>query len=160
MGFLHNDVTLALLYGAADVMVVPSRQENLVQTGVEAQACGRPVVAFDSTGTRDVAQHLGTGYLVRLYDMEDLAAGIAYTLEDDARRIELGRIAGTRCASLVSIGRAAAISRNIPVSHRLAQLMQAWRSNALMRRARNRRSEATLWRLPEFQHREIESDAY
>lgn len=102
MGFLRDDVTLALLYGAADVMVVPSRQENLVQTGVEAQACGCPVVAFDSTGMRDVVQHLGTGYLAEPFRVEDLAGGIAYILEDDARRIDLGRAARERAVRLWS----------------------------------------------------------
>lgn len=102
MGFLHDDVMLALLYGAADVMVVPSRQENLVQTGVEAQACGCPVVAFDSTGLRDVVQHLVTGYLVEPFNVEALAGGIAYILEDDARRADLGRAARERAVRLWS----------------------------------------------------------
>lgn len=102
MGFLRDDVTLALLYGAADVMVVPSRQESLGQTGSEAQACGCPVVAFDSTGIRDVVQHLATGYLVEPFDVEDLARGIAYILEDDARRIDLGRVARERAVRLWS----------------------------------------------------------
>jgi glycosyltransferase involved in cell wall biosynthesis len=96
MGFLHDDVTLALLYGAADVMVVPSRQENLVQTGMEAQACGCPVVAFDSTGLRDIVRHLGTGYLAEPFDAEDLARGIACVLEDETRRIGLGKAARKR----------------------------------------------------------------
>jgi glycosyltransferase involved in cell wall biosynthesis len=102
MGFLHDDVALALLYGAADVMIVPSRQENLVQTGMEAQACGCPVVAFDSTGIRDVVQHLSTGYLAEPFHVEDLARGIAYILEDDIRRLDLGRAARERALSLWS----------------------------------------------------------
>jgi glycosyltransferase involved in cell wall biosynthesis len=102
MGFLHDEVALALLYGAADVMVVPSRQENLVQTGTEAQACGCPVVAFDSTGNRDVVQHLDTGYLAKPFHVEDLARGIAYVLADDARRIELGNAARERAGRLWS----------------------------------------------------------
>jgi len=102
MGFVRDDVTLALLYGAADVMVVPSRQEALGQTGSEAQACGCPVVAFDSTGLRDVVQHLVTGYLVELFNVEALAGGIAYILEDDARRADLGRAARERAVRLWS----------------------------------------------------------
>jgi glycosyltransferase involved in cell wall biosynthesis len=102
MGFLHDDVTLALLYGAADVMIVPSRRENLVQTGVEAQACGCPVVAFDSTGLRDVVQHLTTGYLVEPFHVEGLVDGISYILEDDAKRIDMGRAARERAVRLWS----------------------------------------------------------
>lgn len=102
MGFLHDDVTLALLYGAADVMVVPSRQESLGQTASEAQACGCPVVAFHSSGIRDVVQHLATGYLAEPFEAEDLAGGIAYILEDDARRIDLGKAARERAVRLWS----------------------------------------------------------
>jgi glycosyltransferase involved in cell wall biosynthesis len=102
MGFLHDDVTLALLYASADVMVVPSRQENFVQTGMEAQACGCPVVAFDSTGNRDVVQHLATGYLAKPFEVEDLARGIAYVLGDHARGIELGNAARERAERLWS----------------------------------------------------------
>ena len=46
-GSLHDEITLALLYNAADVAVVPSRQDNLPQIGVEAQSCGCLVVAFN-----------------------------------------------------------------------------------------------------------------
>jgi glycogen synthase len=69
-----SNVALGLLYGAADVMVVPSLQESFGQTGSEAQACGRPVVAFDCTGLRGVVQHLATGYLVEPFNVEGLAA--------------------------------------------------------------------------------------
>ncbi|MFA7438312.1 glycosyltransferase [Castellaniella sp.] len=96
LGPLHDDASLALAYSAADVMVVPSRQENLPQSGTEAQSCGCPVVAFDCTGLPDVVVHQETGYLAKPYDTGDLAQGIQWVLGDSARRARLGHAARER----------------------------------------------------------------
>jgi glycosyltransferase involved in cell wall biosynthesis len=42
-------------YAAADVVVVPSRWEGMALTALEALACGRPVVATDVAGMREIA---------------------------------------------------------------------------------------------------------
>jgi glycosyltransferase involved in cell wall biosynthesis len=102
LGRLHDEVTLPLVYGAADVMVVPSRQDNLVQTGTEAQSCGCPVVGFAVTGMPDVVEHGITGYLATPYDTRDLARGIAWVLADERRRINLGQAARRRALGLWS----------------------------------------------------------
>lgn len=101
-GHLHDDVSLRLLYSAADVMVVPSRQEAFGQTGSEAHACGTPVVAFKATGLLDVVAHKKTGYLARAFDASDLAAGIKWVLEDSIRLTKLGAAARTRAVALWS----------------------------------------------------------
>ncbi|TKF88855.1 glycosyltransferase [Vibrio breoganii] len=82
LGHLNDDVSLKLFYNSLDVMVVPSRQENLPQTATEAQACGIPVVAFDVTGFPDVVEHKKTGYLAKAYDKDDLSDGIKWAIEN------------------------------------------------------------------------------
>jgi glycosyltransferase involved in cell wall biosynthesis len=79
-GHLHDDISLRLLYSAADLLVIPSRLENLPNTGVEAHACGTPVVAFHVGGLPDIVEHLHTGYLAKPYDTADLAHGIQWVL--------------------------------------------------------------------------------
>jgi glycosyltransferase involved in cell wall biosynthesis len=102
LGHLDDDATLALAYSAADVTVVPSRQENLPQTGTEAQSCGCPVVAFNCTGLPDVVEHGVTGYLAWPYEPEDLARGIRWVLADPERHACLSAAARARAVRLWS----------------------------------------------------------
>ena len=66
-------------------MVVPSKQEAFGQTASEAMACGTHVVAFDTTGLKDIVDHKKNGYLARPFDIEDLAHGIGWVLSDSER---------------------------------------------------------------------------
>lgn len=97
-GHLHDDVSLRLLYSAADAMVIPSRQDNLPNTGVEAHACGTPVVAFDVCGLPDVVEHQKTGYLAKAFDTVDLANGLHWVLQNKL----LGQAARERAVQLWS----------------------------------------------------------
>lgn len=80
LGHLHDDVSLRVIYSAADVMIVPSLQEAFGQTASEAMACGTPVVAFGITGLLDIVDHLENGYLAKPFDTNDLARGIGAML--------------------------------------------------------------------------------
>ncbi len=100
LGHLNDDATLALAYSAADLMVVPSRQDNLPQAGTEAQACGCPVVAFNCTGLPDVVADRQTGYLAEPYDPEDLTNGMRWILEDRDRHGQLSAAARARAVAL------------------------------------------------------------
>ncbi len=89
LGRLYDDISLALVYSTADVMIVPSTQEAYGQTASESLACGVPVVAFNATGLKDIVEHQQNGYLAKPYEPEDLAQGIAYVLENDERHQKL-----------------------------------------------------------------------
>lgn len=95
-GHLHDDLSLRALYSAADVMLIPSRQDNLPNTGVESLSCGTPVVAFDVCGLPDIVQHQHTGYLAKPFDTEDFAHGIQWVLADSQRYNTLSQQARDR----------------------------------------------------------------
>jgi glycosyltransferase involved in cell wall biosynthesis len=89
LGHLHDDVSLALLYSAADVMLVPSKQEAFGQTASESMSCGTPVVAFGATGLLDIVDHKQNGYLAQPFESNDLARGIEWVLADEERYKQL-----------------------------------------------------------------------
>jgi glycosyltransferase involved in cell wall biosynthesis len=80
LGYLHDDISLTILYNAVDVMIVPSLQENLANTIMESLACGTPVVAFNVGGNSDMVEHLKNGYLAKPFDTDDLRNGIEWVL--------------------------------------------------------------------------------
>lgn len=77
---LNDDISLAMLYNVADVLVVPSLQETFGQIASEAMSCGVPVVCFDKTGLTDIVEHKKNGYIARAFEPSDLAAGIEWIL--------------------------------------------------------------------------------
>lgn len=103
LGRFDDDVSLALLYSAADVMIVPSIQESFGQTASESLACGTPVVAFKATGLKDIVDHQLSGYLAKPYEVEDLAQGIAWVLEDSKRYQQLGLNARAKAISTFAL---------------------------------------------------------
>jgi len=81
-------------------MVIPSRQDNLPNTGLEAHACGTPVVAFRTGGLVDIVEDRITGALAEPFDPASLAKAIGWVLEDPQRRRQLGSAARQRAERL------------------------------------------------------------
>jgi glycosyltransferase involved in cell wall biosynthesis len=91
-----DDNTLRLAYSAADVMLAPSIQESFGQTASESLACGTPVVVFEGTGLADIVDgnqstksNNCNGYVAKYCDIEDLAKGITWVIEDGERHQKL-----------------------------------------------------------------------
>jgi glycosyltransferase involved in cell wall biosynthesis len=74
---------------AADVVVLPSYREGVPRVAMEAAAAGRPVVAYDVRGVREVLDP-ASGLLVPRGDTVALARVVEGLLADPARRVALG----------------------------------------------------------------------
>ncbi len=85
MGYLSAETGMAALYQAVDVFVTPSLEENLPNTIMEAMAAGTPCVGFRIGGIPEMIDHQANGYVARYRDVEDLARGIRYVLENQKR---------------------------------------------------------------------------
>ncbi|MCH7376418.1 glycosyltransferase [Aeromonas sp. MR19] len=81
MGRLHDDISLCLLYNAADLFVAPSLQDNLPNTLVESLACGTPCVSFNIGGMADLISSYDMGLILNVVSAESLAEGIYTMLE-------------------------------------------------------------------------------
>ncbi|MGF1588758.1 MAG: glycosyltransferase family 4 protein [Pleurocapsa sp.] len=89
LGKLSDDISLAQVYAAADIFVAPSLQDNLPNTVVEAIACGTPCAAFKIGGMPEIIEHQQNGYLAQPFEVEELAKGIAWVLENKERHRQL-----------------------------------------------------------------------
>lgn len=103
-GRLYDDISLCMLYSAADVMIVPSKQEAFGQTALEAHACGTPVVSFRVGGLTDIVHHRETGYLAEPFSSSDLATGINWVLANsDMQSIRMNCVNCARQLSKPSV---------------------------------------------------------
>lgn len=97
------------VWKAAHIAVLPSRREGLPKSLLEAAACGRPIVATDVPGCREIARPGVNALLVPPDDAPALADAIARLARDSALRAHFGA-AGRRMVeeefSDVRVGRA------------------------------------------------------
>lgn len=80
LNYVSSTETLVDLYNAADVFVLPSLEDNLPNTVMEALACGTPVAAFRIGGVPEMVAHGICGYLASAGDAGGLAEGIDFLL--------------------------------------------------------------------------------
>jgi glycosyltransferase involved in cell wall biosynthesis len=91
LGSLTADRMIAAVYSMADLFVMPSLQDNLPNTVMEAMACGAPVVGFRVGGIPDMVRQGENGLLVPPGDVGALSEAIHTLLSDDERRACMGR---------------------------------------------------------------------
>ncbi len=84
-------------YGAADAVVLASRNEGLARCMIEGIARGAPVISFDVCSAREVLETHRCGLVVPQGDHARMVTAIEQLAGDPAMRAEMGRI-GARLA--------------------------------------------------------------
>jgi glycosyltransferase involved in cell wall biosynthesis len=85
LGPLRDIYSLRLVYSASDIYALVSRQDNFPNTGVEAHACGTPIIAFNTTGLSDLIDHNSTGFLIPPFDTKCFAQSVSELCFDKSR---------------------------------------------------------------------------
>jgi glycosyltransferase involved in cell wall biosynthesis len=121
LGPASNDRLLSVVYSAADVFVIPSLQENLALTALEAMACGTPVVGFDVGGIPDLVRPGVTGLLAPVGDVPALRAAVRQVLVNPTLRAAMSsncrRLAAEEFALEVQARRYADLYRRMLGTH-------------------------------------------
>ena len=101
LGARRREETLRL-YGAMDLVAVPSEFEGFGLSAAEAMAAGLPVVASDVGGLTEVVDNGVTGLLVRYGDVNALALAIISLLGAPKKMEEMGQAGRRRVEELFS----------------------------------------------------------
>lgn len=92
-GELRTETEVAEVLAGADALLLPSLQDNFPNIAIEAQACGCPVVGFDTGGLREIIVPGQTGML----SAEVSAAGLAGATENWLRHAPARIETSARC---------------------------------------------------------------
>ncbi|MDD2802043.1 MAG: glycosyltransferase family 4 protein [Methylococcales bacterium] len=85
----HED--MPQIFAQAHIVCLPSYREGLPKVLIEAAACGRPIVATDVPGCREIVRHNENGLLVPAKDPQALAVALNRLLNDAALRESMGK---------------------------------------------------------------------
>ncbi len=91
LGSQKDDITLRLIYSAADLFIISSRQDNLPNVGIEAHSCGTPIVAFNTGGLEDIVNDGITGFLAEPFDFNSLSNLMYKIITKKDLRLEMSK---------------------------------------------------------------------
>lgn len=98
LNYIAEEKRLVDIYNAVDLFVIPSLQDNLPNTVVEAMACGVPCIGFNVGGIPEMIDHLHNGYVAEYKNVGDFADGIHWLLTEGEYDI-LSREAARKAAN-------------------------------------------------------------
>lgn len=84
LGKITRQEDMADAYNAADMIVVPSLEDNLPNTIMEAMACGTPAVGFATGGIPEMVDHKVNGFVSEFKSSDSLAEGINWILNNNS----------------------------------------------------------------------------
>ena len=100
LGYTDSDEEICQAYSAADVFVLPSLEDNLPNTLLEAMSCGTPVIGSRVGGIPELIIDGSTGFLVPTGDALQLAEALLTAILDPTRLSGIGH----QCRQVIEQG--------------------------------------------------------
>ena len=94
---ISDEKQMSLLYAAADLYILPSREDNLPNVMLESLSCGTPVIAFSNGGMKEIIKNGFNGFLADDCNAENLTDAISKGLQfiKEMNRSEISKDAET-----------------------------------------------------------------
>jgi len=89
-GYVTGETEIATIYNSADIVVLPSLEDNAPNIILEAMSCGIPVVAFQAGGVSEFVEDGITGLVVPKANSKELSQAILSLLDDQNSRQRMG----------------------------------------------------------------------
>ena len=89
-GFVMN-TQLKEYYQSADAFILPSLGEGMAMVGLEAMACGLPIMCTEFSGINDLVENFESGYIFEAVSTESVIQGIKWAIDHKAELASMGR---------------------------------------------------------------------
>lgn len=83
LGHIESEEAIINCYNAADYLIIPSLQDNLPKTVMEALACGIPCIGFNTGGIPEMVDNEENGFIAEWGNSQDLATQIKRAIKLD-----------------------------------------------------------------------------
>lgn len=103
MGYIRGEGLIPVLYAAADLLIYPTRADNLSLVLMESIACGTPCITFAIGGNSDIIENNISGFLVEPFDIEAFVSKTLDCLGDREKLAGLSRCCRQRAEERFSL---------------------------------------------------------
>jgi glycosyltransferase involved in cell wall biosynthesis len=91
LGHINNDRILATCYSAADILLYPTKADNLPNILIEAITCGTPCITEDVGGCGEIIKDGYNGYVVKPRDTNGFASRTIELIEEKDKLFAFGK---------------------------------------------------------------------
>ena len=79
------------IYNICDIVVIPSRLDNLPNVALEAQSCGKPLIAYNVGGLSDIIIDSYNGFLIKPFNHILFSQKLQKLIKNKKLRLNFGK---------------------------------------------------------------------